>query len=307
MSFWEKFHQYFRSHEIPFAYWEMLFIRFVFAWLIYASLPGWVSFTSQPKPDALANWIDFTFLSHTPIYNALWWLAVASLIFYVLGLFQVIGLSYLAALFISIGTLENSQGAAEHYRQLLTLAILAQALVAWWQILWTADDSSEKVRRWWLLDIKKERQLIHWTRIMIAGVYLTMAITKIDRSDGRWLWDTPNLSVQIIKTHANDFANTGVATDPFYLETLPKMIADNPNLSRIFFAPGLLLELFLFLGLISRSWSLFTGISAILLHRGIEILMGLNFVTHEWMLWIFFVNPPYWIYRLFFRYHLNRP
>ncbi|MFV0337458.1 MAG: hypothetical protein ACK5LK_04345 [Chthoniobacterales bacterium] len=258
MSFLEKFHRYFRSHEIPFAHWEILFIRFVFAWLIYTNLPGWIPFTEQPKPDALAHWIDFTFLVHTPLYQVLWWAAVAALMLYVLGLFQVVALSYLSILFISIGTLENSQGAAEHYRQ-----------------------------------------LIHWTRILIAGIYLTTAITKLDRSDGKWLWNTPNLSVQIIKTHANDFANTGIPPDPFYFETLPSLIADNPHLARIFFAPGLLLELFLFLGLISRTWSLVMGASIILLHRGIEWLMGLNFATHEWLIWIFFINIPYWTYRIF--------
>jgi hypothetical protein len=37
------------------------------------------------------------------------------------------------------------------------------------------------------------------------------------------------------------------------------------------------------------------GLAAIGLHRSIELLMGLSFASHEVLLWIFFVNVPYWI------------
>ena len=76
---------------------------------------------------------------------------------------------------------------------------------------------------------------------------------------------------------------------------LPDLIAEHPNLARLFFAPGLLIELLFFLGLLGRRWSAGMGLAAIGLHRSIELLMGLDFESHEVLLWIFFVNVPYWI------------
>ena len=62
-------------------------------------------------------------------------------------------------------------------------------------------------------------------------------------------------------------------------ERLPDLIAEHPNLARIFFAPGLLIELFFFLGLLGRRWSAGMGLAAIGLHRSIELVMGLRFAS----------------------------
>jgi hypothetical protein len=37
------------------------------------------------------------------------------------------------------------------------------------------------------------------------------------------------------------------------------------------------------------------GLAAIGLRRSIELLMGLRFASHEVLLWIFFVNVPFWV------------
>jgi hypothetical protein len=283
----------FRAVEIPFASWEMVIIRFAFAWLVYCNLPGWVPFEQQTHPNGLAQWMDFTFLANPQLYPILWWGAVISLSTYVLGFVPAVGLTYLSVLFIAFGTLENSQGAIEHYLQLLVMVLLGQALVAWWLTV----RSCRRGGSFWIpIDVEAERKLVHWARIIIAGAYLAMAITKLDRSKGRWIWDTPNISVQIIKTHSNELANSGVAPDPFFLETLPQWIAGYPWLSRIFFSPGLWLEFLLFLGLMGRGWSLALGLGVIALHRGISLIMGLNFASHEWLLWVFYVNLPFWIW-----------
>jgi hypothetical protein len=72
------------------------------------------------------------------------------------------------------------------------------------------------------------------------------------------------------------------------------LIAEHPNLARMFFAPGLIIEFFFPLALLGR-WSVGMGPAAIGLHRSFDLLMRLNFASHEVLLWIFFVNVPYWI------------
>jgi len=293
---WWKEH--FRAVEIPFSRWEMIVMRFAFAWVVYANLPGFLPFDQQPHPNGLGRYFDLTWLANPGLYSVLWWVAVGSLILYVLGALQAVALTFLSLLFLGIGTLENSQGAIEHYRQLVVMVLFGQAAVAWWQ---TASAWKKGEPGLFMVNEAQERKIVHWTRVVIAGAYLAMAITKIDRSKGRWIWDTPNLSVQIIKTQASELANSGVPPDPFYLETLPRLIADHPHLSRLFFSPGLWLEMVLFLGLMGRWWSLGLGLSLILLHRGIDVIMNLHFASHEWLLWVYFVNIPFWIFFLLAR------
>ncbi len=44
-----------------------------------------------------------------------------------------------------------------------------------------------------------------------------------------------------------------------------------------------------------RGWSAAVGLLGIMLHRSIEILMGLEFHLHEVLFWIFYINMPYWL------------
>jgi hypothetical protein len=54
------------------------------------------------------------------------------------------------------------------------------------------------------------------------------------------------------------------------------LIAEHPNLARMFIAPGLIIEFFFPLALLGRWWSVGMGPAAIGLHRSIELLMGLS-------------------------------
>ena len=138
--------------------------------------------------------------------------------------------------------------------------------------------------------------MIHAARVVIAAAYLTTAISKIDRSHGRWLMDIPNLSVQIVKTQANDYYNTLEPIKPPFAKKLPDLIAEHPNLARLFFAPGSAHRTLLFprtsgAAVVSWAWALprsdFIAPSS--------FSWGLALQSHEVLLWIFFVNVPYWI------------
>lgn len=277
-----------REIVIPFAGWEMFVMRAAFSWyFFYEVLPDGISFKTMPFPNSLGHWIDFTFASAPGVWGTLKLLAIPCLLAYIGGILTVPALAYLFFLILAFGTLSNSQGAIGHTTQLVALVILAQLGMALWEVL--------RRGRPWLDNLERQRRIIHAARVMIAATYLTTAISKIDRSDGLWLWQTPNLSVQIVKTQANQYYNTLETYNPLLMEKLPASIAEHPAVSRVLFAPGLLIELFLFLGLMGRGWSAVLGLSGILLHRGIDLLMGLEFHSHEVILWIFYVNVPYWI------------
>lgn len=280
-----------REVIIPFAGWEMFIMRLAFAWYFYDLLPDLIGFKTMPFPNSLGHWIDFTVVADPTVWSTLRLILLPCLFVYVCGFLTVPALAYMLFLNVAFGTLSNSQGAIGHTTQLVALVILAQLGMSLWE--WILEAGKGRLK---LLDgLDRQRRIIHAARVMIAAAYLTTAISKIDRSDGLWLWQTPNLSVQIVKTQANQYYNTLETYSPFLMEKLPAFIAEHPFASRVLFAPGLLIELFLFLGLMGRGWSAALGICGILLHRGIDFLMGLEFHSHEVILWIFYVNVPYWI------------
>lgn len=280
-----------RDTIIPFGEWEMFLMRLFCSLHFYNILPQRVIFSTMPFPNGLAHIIDFTFLAEPGLWPILKAISIPCLIAYTLGRFSVPALTYLVALIVSFGTLRNSQGAIGHSTQLLALVMLAQLGMSSIELI----AKPGKAMALWKTGVEGRRRMIHAARVMMAAAYLTTAISKIDRSNGRWLIDLPNLSVQIVKTQANDYYNTLEPIEPAFAEKLPDLIAEHPNLARFFFAPGLLIEFFFFLGLLGRRWSAGMGLAAIGLHRAVELLMGLSFESHEVLLWIFFVNVPYWI------------
>ena len=108
-------------------------------------------------------------------------------------------------------------------------------LAQWGMSLIDLIAKPRKTTALWKTSAEGERRMIHAARVMMAAAYLTTAISKIDRSDGRWLMDIPNLSVQIVKTQANDYYNTLEPIQPPLAKRLPDLIAEHPHLARLFF------------------------------------------------------------------------
>ncbi len=290
MSPWIERLKKVREEVIPFAGWEMMAMRLLFAVVIFfAMLPAdRAPFATMPLPNGIAHFLDLTFLADPAAWSVLRWGAAVALVAYVLGRFTLPATIYLSLLLVALGTLRNSQGANDHSTQLATLVMCAQAALCAW------DLARSRVG---LDRIARQRRMMHAARVMIAAVYLTTAVTKLIRSEGSWLKDTPNLSVQIVKAYANQYYDSLAPMDTFRAETVPNFIAAHPNVSRVFFAPGLLVEFFLFLGLIGRKWSLIIGLAAVGMHQMISLVMALHFPLHEALMWIFYVNVPYWGYR----------
>lgn len=280
------------SMMIPFAPWEIGLMRLGVALLVFFSLPQRVPFRGTPFPNGVGRFLDLGFLAQPGVWSMLRWALMPALLAYVCGRLTVLALGLMVAVVVGYGALENSQGAISHQRQMLAMVLVAQWVMCLWDV---GRDALRGKLRIWKDDTARQRRLAHAARVLIAAAYLTCAITKLDNSHGEWLLRTPNLAPQIIKTHANWYFDTLQPTDTFFATTVPQWMIEHPDLTRVLFAPGLLLELFLFLGLLGRIWSLVLGVNTILLHWGIGVIMMLFFDQHIWLLLIFFVNPAYWL------------
>ncbi len=62
------------------------------------------------------------------------------------------------------------------------------------------------------------------------------------------------------------------------------------------FTPVLLAEMLAFLALFNRRMLALWGLVLIGMHWGIEIVMKLHFAYNQQILWIFWVNVPFWIW-----------
>ena len=129
----------------------------------------------------------------------------------------------------------------------------------------------------------------------IAAGYVVSGVSKLVRSGGQWIHNIPNIALQVEKNARAEFYNN---LDPTVLEgkrQIVDLIAGNPGLARVFFGTGLFLELFAFVALFSRWWSLAMGFSLILLHVTVTQVMHLGFYNNKFLLMVFFVGPLYWL------------
>jgi len=258
---------------------EPLLLRAAFAWVVWISLPNSLPYDAQPAPNGLAQWLDLTALAEPQVYSAARWGCAAALMIYVFGRGMRLVLPMLTLFHTAVFTLKNSQGAIHHSFQIISLILLAQTIVYYWPRL-------------------KQRQdiAIYASQQVIAGIYVVAALSKILMSELKWIWDSPNLAVQIIKTNEGNYYNR---LDTSYLEApgfaIAEWICANPWLARPLLGGGLILELFAFLALWNRRWALGIGLGLIAMHEGIHIMMGLHFIYHEYLLLIFLVNPFFWL------------
>lgn len=287
IAFWLKLLRWFDSRIIAHSGWEMIFMRLGFAALVYYTIPPWILFDSQPHPNGLAHWIDFTFLSNHSVLGVLRLVLVLSLAGYVLNLASLPCLTFMLFLSVAYGSLINSQGAISHSLQPVSLVILAQWLVALWQLGrqgWRACYSG--------LDLPSNRMLIHAAKVALVSCYVVSAVSKIEKTNGTWAWRVPNLAVQLVKTTEQDYYNE-LKPRPEWNTQVVDFMQKHPNWTRVIIGPALFLELLAFLALINRAWAFLIGVSLITMHLMISLIMQLHFFEMEMLNLIFLVNLPF--------------
>jgi hypothetical protein len=130
--------------------------------------------------------------------------------------------------------------------------------------------------------------------MVVGGVYVIAAITKLIKSDGMWVWNTPYLAKDLIKTDRQFYYNS---LDPALGGEVPlaTWLLENPMATRILMGAGFAIEIIALVALLNRTAALLIGVCLLALHFGIEQMMLLEFRENKTMIWIFLVNVPFWL------------
>ncbi len=274
---------------------EGLIMRLSFALLANWMLSGTTfAFTTQKAPTGLARLIDLTFLAEPGAMTWVRWIFAALSVPYVFNLGLSVVLPLMTLLHVAVYSFNNSQGFTHHGNQIVSLVLLAQSLV----VLFFTHHRWVMHRPYPLRQARtRDSYLLYYSQVIVAGVYMTSVVSKMRESDGKWVQNLPNISVQLVKTHRQEYytkpERSAVARDAEV--PAAKWMIDNPNLCRTFLGAGLLLEALVFLALANRGWALLIGLALVAMHKSIAVLMRLYFDLNEWVSLIFLINVPFWV------------
>jgi hypothetical protein len=266
---------------------EMLCMRLLFSILVYYSIK-WETRTlvEQKFPHGLAHIIDFTWLAQHPPANGWKLLCAAGMLPYILGRGAVIGLLPMLLSALAIGTLVTSQSQnVNHSWQLVTMMLCAHWL------MYALTPFLAKLRK--LSPLQVHRYAIYAGMVVFAASYVVCGVTKLLSTGGTWVWKTPLLSIQLLKTNWAQHYDSLEAL-PSWLNSATEWIVHYPNAARLFFGSGLIIELLGFVVLISHRWARWGGLAIIALHLSISLIMQLDFTYHIVAALIFCVNLPGW-------------
>jgi len=271
-----------RHSDLPLFVMRVLFAFLLFEMIKWETGP----FTSQNHLNGIAQWFDLTWLSSHPPGVLEKSVVMAFLGIYSLGVLPALGLIPALAFAIMIGTLVTSQSRnVNHSWQMVTMIALAQFLVYAWHAV--------RKRAWWRPGREVHQVAIYASTVVIAASYVVCGVMKLKNSDLMWIARVPYLSVQLLKTNWANYYNT-LEKPPQWLELATQWVVDYPNLARLFFGTGLLIELLAFVILINKRWALLGGLAIVALHLSISQVMRLDFTYHIAAAVIFLIVPALW-------------
>ena len=333
MSTPSKWSRWVHPGKILYAAYEWWIMRWLMVMTVYGSfkLAGYDAlrfattagrgpdFTTQPKPRGLAQFMDVTWVNQPEHIPQVAFATLLLLVLFGLGITPVLAAFGLAFLQIMIGTLENSQGNnVWHTSQILVFALLGVGLAGvaeYWQA-WRRQELGLRLRsRWrWLahclknpgaifkrahtpLEIEEEKGrslAIYLVQQLMATAYVVSAISKLWISKGQWFTDVRFIGLQFEKNRLLKYYQT--LEPPAVIPWAADAVNAHPFLTCILFSVGLFLELLCFLALFNRSLLAVYGIGLLVMHLMIAQLMALEFYYNEWLLAIFYINVPFWLF-----------
>lgn len=255
-------------------------------------------FTQTKNPVGIGKLIDLTFLADPTVGVVLHWLALAALVTYAAGLVLPLSTLVIFLIHCAIFTLNNSTGATHHGYQILTIVLLAQVCVLWAPLILRLLPKIRPYLPSHEPGLHRRDLFVYYSQIAIAGAYVVAGLSKVLRSHVKWIIDSPDVAVQIVKSHSQKYYEY---LDPQWADmgmSYAQWITAHPWLTRLMLTGGLVLELFAFLLLINRAWAAFIGISIIAMHLVIGQLMALHFPQNIQGDFAMLVNAPFWIFAI---------
>ena len=261
---------------------EALLARVLVAYAMWYFYPIFTPPAVQPDPVGLAHFFDLTWLGDPAVLALYKQVFLVILCVYAAGLALPVTLPVLAIMQMLPYTLINSQGFTNHSHNILSVALMSQALVAVCHLRggWLQPQACMNA---WLLAAAQAG---------IACTYLISVCSKMIASGGTWLFKSHYIALDLVKTMRQNYYSQlepRFATEP---EGVVWML-QHPKLTALVFNSGFFLEALIVLAVGTRRLAFFFGVSAILMHRSIHYLMGLEFHQNEVMLVVFFVNVPF--------------
>jgi len=291
--------------------WEGPVIRFVFALVVFTTLPlerisgnwlfgydGWlaptgrVDYDSQPVETGIAKFFDLTFMSNEALQPWLWVISVVCLIAYVWGRGLVIALPVVLAITVCARTLENSQGFMFHKYQIVSTVLLMQTAAVLVCFVWDLCLRWRgKQARW---GNRLDDVMVRYSQIGIIGAYMLAGIAKVDNSDGEWVANSPYFGLDAVRTHRQEYY-AHLEGERFAEIPQATWMLESPMRTRVLMGLGLLLEFICVFALFHRVLALVMGVLLVSFHVQIAALMTVHFIYNEIIVYIFLVNPVFWI------------
>lgn len=265
--------------------------RLLMAWYLWEALPFTPpDFTSQPLPEGLGQWVDFTWIANPQAFHTALWCARIGILLYAAGVAAPLGLAAFLVQDISLNTLTSSQGIHGHggsLNALLALALLAGHLYhaarhrAWRSLLCAGVDSGQAALR--------------GARCMLAGTYVVAGLSKVFHGGWDWWMRAECFVIQMRKAQDEMIATWTVPPLSSAARACGDFIEAHPRFMVPMLAGALLMELGAFLACTTRLRALLLGIGLVAFHKMNEWLMGLPFVGNTQALFILFIMPVSWI------------
>ncbi len=274
----------FRPAPIRYALFERAIMRVLFAVIVARHIPSSLAHFTISTPHGIGRVLDLHFLLDPATFAICRYLLWAALALYVARIGWSIALPYMTLLSIATGTIVNSQGAIGHYFQIVSLVLCAQTAAHFYDLF------QKRV------GALAEDRIVFWSQQAIVATYFTSALTKLIHTSGRWFFQSPMVAVQIIKTTDQDYYDRLDLAQRNAGLPLAEWILTHPLIVALVLGAGLLLELTSPLALLGRRFALFFGVSLIVFHESVQRLMKLDFAYNEYLIWVYLVNVPFWLW-----------
>lgn len=271
--------------------WEAVILRLAFAGLAMSliltappTLPG------TPYPHGLAHFMDLGFLRDAETVRWLSLTAKIGLVLGALGIAEPLTLGWTLFVVIASKSYNQSQGVIGHAGQLLTLCLVAQ----WAASVWALRKGAAGLRGLVWGGLESWKRQVWWVTQTVAAGYTVSACTKLVNSHYLWPFKGSHFLVQILKAHEENRASylgePGAAA-----QWVVQMLTHHPALGNVMLVPAFVLEFFAFLALLNRRMAVIFGLGLLAFHNMTDLIMAIDFGSHQDLLWLFFVNPVFWI------------
>ncbi|MGY8641884.1 MAG: hypothetical protein ACKVJU_12420 [Verrucomicrobiales bacterium] len=291
-----------------YAGWEWAIMRSVFCVLLWLAtthrlLPIPIDIhdqTDQEKGNGFANLFNLDWIGQPGTETIIQIIFLILLVIYAIGKWPLFISGGLLVIHTLIGSIYSSPAKDHHASQIIGMVLLGQFIWFAWEAIRNrfypklcADGHD------------RPSGAIFLSQQLIAAAYTVSAISKWVNSGGgiipgaKWISQVPNIAVQFEKTNQQAYFDTLQAPANAEFNQLSiDFVINYPVLAMIVFGSAFYLEFFAILALWNRKIGLIYGLGLIALHLGIDAVMHLKFFNFEAVVFVFFVNLPFWISRI---------